>query len=66
MLFSHSTPIGWPSGILGQGDLATLAETMATRLDQEEMQRQQEKMLSGKFTLNDFLKAMEQIKKLGS
>ena len=52
--------------ILGQGDLATLAETMAQRLDQEEMQRQQERMLSGKFTLDDFLKAMEQIRKLGS
>jgi signal recognition particle subunit SRP54 len=52
--------------ILGQGDLATLAETMATRLDQEEMQRQQERMLSGKFTLDDFLKAMDQIRKLGS
>ncbi|MCA9052450.1 MAG: signal recognition particle protein [Planctomycetaceae bacterium] len=52
--------------ILGQGDLATLAETMASRLDQEEMQRQQERMMSGKFTLDDFLKAMEQIKKLGS
>ncbi len=52
--------------ILGQGDLATLAETIATRLDQQEMERQQEKMLSGKFTLDDFLKAMDQIRKLGS
>jgi signal recognition particle subunit SRP54 len=52
--------------ILGQGDLATLAETMAQRLDQEEMQRQQQRMLTGKFSLDDFLKAMEQIKKLGS
>ncbi|MEZ6065476.1 MAG: signal recognition particle protein [Planctomycetaceae bacterium] len=52
--------------ILGQGDLATLAETMAQRLDQEEVQRQQEKMMSGKFTLDDFLKAMDQIRKLGS
>ncbi|MFV0444986.1 MAG: signal recognition particle protein [Planctomycetaceae bacterium] len=52
--------------ILGQGDLATLAETMAQRLDQDEMQRQQQRMMTGKFTLDDFLKAMEQIKKLGS
>ncbi len=52
--------------ILGQGDLATLAEQMATRLDQAEVQRQQERMLAGKFTLDDFLKAMEQISKLGS
>jgi len=52
--------------ILGQGDLATLAEQMATRLDQVELQRQQERMLTGKFTLDDFLKAMDQIRKLGS
>jgi signal recognition particle subunit SRP54 len=52
--------------ILGQGDLATLAETMAQRLDQDEMQRQQERMASGKFSLDDFLKAMDQIRKLGS
>ncbi len=52
--------------ILGQGDLATLAETIAERLDEEEMARQQQRMAEGKFTLDDFLKSMDQIKKLGS
>ena len=52
--------------ILGQGDLATLAETIADRLDEDEMVRQQQRMAEGKFTLDDFLKSMDQIKKLGS
>jgi signal recognition particle subunit SRP54 len=52
--------------ILGQGDIATLLETAQKVLDEEEMQRQQQKMLEGKFSLDDFLKAMAQIKRLGS
>ncbi len=51
--------------ILGQGDVATLLETAQKVLDQDEMARQQEKMLAGKFTLDDFLKSMEQITKMG-
>ncbi|MGE4000970.1 MAG: signal recognition particle protein [Planctomycetaceae bacterium] len=51
--------------ILGQGDLATLMETAARALDAEEMERQQQRMMEGKFTLDDFLKAMQQMKKLG-
>jgi signal recognition particle subunit SRP54 len=52
--------------ILGQGDVATLLEIAQKELDQEEMQRQQERMLAGKFTLDDFLKAMQQIGRMGS
>ncbi len=51
--------------ILGQGDLATLMETAARALDSEEMELQQQKMMEGKFTLDDFLKAMQQMKKMG-
>src|SRR5688572_3862677 len=51
--------------ILGQGDVATLLETAQRVLDQDEMARQQERMMSGKFSLDDFLRAMEQIRKLG-
>ncbi|MBX3443207.1 MAG: signal recognition particle protein [Planctomyces sp.] len=51
--------------ILGQGDVATLLETAQRVLDQEEMARQQEAMLAGKFTLDDFLRSMEQITKMG-
>jgi signal recognition particle subunit SRP54 len=52
--------------ILGQGDVATLLETAQRVLDQDEMARQQQRMMEGKFSLDDFLKAMDQIKKLGS
>lgn len=52
--------------ILGQGDLATLLETAQRVIDADEMEAQQKKMLEGKFTLNDFMKAMNQIQKMGS
>ncbi|TWT43576.1 Signal recognition particle protein [Thalassoglobus neptunius] len=52
--------------ILGQGDVATLLETAQRVLDAEEMEDQQQKMLEGKFTLDDFLKAMSQIQRMGS
>jgi len=52
--------------ILGQGDVATLLETAQRVLDQDEMVRQQQRMMEGKFSLDDFLKAMDQIRKLGS
>ena len=54
------------SRILGGGDLATLAEKAAQEFDEDEMRLQQEKMLKGKFTLEDFSKQMKQIKRLGS
>ena len=52
--------------ILGQGDVATLLETAQRVLDEDEMARQQQRMVEGKFTLDDFLKAMQQIQKMGS
>ncbi|QDU36732.1 Signal recognition particle protein [Maioricimonas rarisocia] len=51
--------------ILGQGDVATLLETATRVLDEDEMARQQQKMLEGKFSLDDFLKAIDQMKKMG-
>jgi len=51
--------------ILGHGDMATLLETAQRVLDQEEMAQQQQKMMEGRFTLDDFLKAVDQMKKLG-
>lgn len=52
--------------IIGQGDIATLLETANRVLDQEEMARQQKKMMAGKFTLEDFLRSMDQIQRMGS
>ena len=52
--------------ILGHGDVATLLETAQRVLDEDEMARQQQKMMEGKFSLDDFLAAMDQMKKMGS
>jgi len=52
--------------ILGQGDLMTLIETAQTKLDEDEMRKQQEQLEKGQFTLVDFRKMYDQIRKLGS
>jgi signal recognition particle subunit SRP54 len=51
--------------ILGQGDILTLVEKAQREFDQEEMRRQEERMLKGEFTLEDFRKQLSQIGKLG-
>jgi len=53
------------SRILGGGDIATLAEQAMQVMDEQELAAQQEKMLKGKFTLEDFQKQMKQIRKMG-
>lgn len=52
--------------ILGQGDVATLLELAQDKLDAQEIERQQDRMLKGTFSLDDFLASMQQMKKLGS
>ncbi len=52
--------------ILGMGDIKTLFEQAQETLDQEEAQRAGERLMSGEFNLDDFLKQMQQIKKMGS
>ncbi len=54
--------------ILGQGDIMGIIEKVARvqqDLTQEEIQRQQEKLKKGDFTLDDFRKQVEQMSKLG-
>ncbi|HEX5471536.1 MAG TPA: signal recognition particle protein [Lacipirellulaceae bacterium] len=51
--------------ILGQGDLLTLVEKAQQEFDQEEMQRQEERLKKGEFTLDDFRAQLSQIGKLG-
>ncbi|HEV7222954.1 MAG TPA: signal recognition particle protein [Pirellulales bacterium] len=51
--------------ILGQGDILTLVEQAHQKFDQEEMQRQEEQLMKGQFTLDDFRRMMNQTKKLG-
>jgi signal recognition particle subunit SRP54 len=58
-------PDGMASRILGGGDLMEIARRASTEMDQAELAEQQKRMMEGQFTLEDFLKTMGQIKKLG-
>ena len=51
--------------ILGMGDIISLVEKATEEIDEEEALSAAKKMQSGKFDLEDFLKQMKQIKKLG-
>jgi signal recognition particle subunit SRP54 len=51
--------------ILGMGDVVTLAEQAQQKFDQDEMQRQEDRLRKGVFTLDDFKKMLGQTKKLG-
>ncbi|MCP5094628.1 MAG: signal recognition particle protein [Chloroflexi bacterium] len=53
------------SRILGMGDVMTLIEKAQTEMDQAEAQAAGERLLKGQFNLDDFLKQMQQIRKLG-
>lgn len=52
--------------ILDLGDLETLIETAQRNLDEESMKDAAGKLRKGEFTLDDFLKQLKQIRKLGS
>ncbi len=52
--------------ILGMGDVVSLVEKAQDVLDHDQQQEMQEKLLSAKFDLNDFLKQLGQLKKLGN
>lgn len=51
--------------ILGMGDIISLVEKATEVIDEEEAMDAAKKMQTGKFDLEDFLKQMKQIKKLG-
>jgi signal recognition particle subunit SRP54 len=52
--------------MLGMGDIVGLVEAAQSVMDQEEAQKQQEKLAKGKFDLNDFRQQITQMKKMGS
>ncbi|ARJ56475.1 signal recognition particle protein [Campylobacter cuniculorum] len=54
------------SRIMGEGDLATLAEKTAAVIDEKEAKILSQKIKKGAFNFNDFLTQMESVKKLGS
>ncbi len=51
--------------ILGMGDIMTLIEQAQTEMDMEEAQRASERLVAGEFDLDDFLKQLQQIRKMG-
>lgn len=59
-------PEGMASRIMGQGDLWGLAEKAQNILDQDEAERIAERIKKNKFDFEDFLKQIQQIKKMGN
>ncbi len=53
------------SRILGMGDVLSLIERAEEVLDEEVAERGAQKLLEGKFNLEDFLEQLQQIKKMG-
>jgi signal recognition particle subunit SRP54 len=53
------------SRILGMGDVLGLIEKAESVFDQEEAEKQAEKLMSGEFSLEDFAKQLKQMRKMG-
>ena len=54
------------SRILGMGDVLSLIEKVEETIDKDQALEMQEKILDNEFTLQDFLKQLQSLKKLGS
>ncbi|MBR1581772.1 MAG: signal recognition particle protein [Bacilli bacterium] len=54
------------SRILGMGDVLTLVEEVQDKIDEKEAKKAANKMINGKFTLDDMLAQLKQVQKLGS
>ncbi|MCR5013761.1 MAG: signal recognition particle protein [Bacteroidales bacterium] len=52
--------------ILGMGDIVSLVERAQEQFDEEEAKRLQKKLAQNEFNYNDFLKQIQQIKKMGN
>jgi signal recognition particle subunit SRP54 len=53
------------SRILGMGDVLSLIERAEEAFDQREAEELQRKLLKNQFTLEDFLKQLQQVKRMG-
>ncbi|MFK5884020.1 MAG: signal recognition particle protein, partial [Candidatus Izemoplasma sp.] len=54
------------SRILGMGDVMTLVDKVTENIDEGDMMNLMEKMMSGNYNYDDFLKQLKMIKKMGS
>jgi signal recognition particle subunit SRP54 len=64
--FEAFHPDRMASRILGMGDMLTLIEKAEETFEEDERAEMEEKMRKATFTLEDFLKQMRQIRKMGS
>ena len=53
------------SRILGMGDVVSLVEKAREAIDEREMEQMQRKLMEDRFTLEDFLTQIQQVRKLG-
>jgi signal recognition particle subunit SRP54 len=53
------------SRILGMGDMLSLIERAEEAFDEREAEEMQKKLMKNQFTLEDFLKQLQQVKKMG-
>jgi signal recognition particle subunit SRP54 len=63
--FEQFHPDRMASRILGMGDVLTLIEQAEKAFEKDAAEEAAERMLSGEFTLDDFLEQMQQLKKMG-
>jgi signal recognition particle subunit SRP54 len=63
--FDYFYPDRMAGRILGMGDVLTLIEKAEQQMDREEAQADAKRLMSGKFTFEDFLKQMQMLKKMG-
>jgi len=52
--------------ILGMGDIVSLVEKAQEQFDEEEAKKLRKKLAQDRFSFNDFLKQIQQVKKMGN
>jgi signal recognition particle subunit SRP54 len=63
--FDYFYPDRMAGRILGMGDVLTLIEKAEQQMDRKEAEADAKRLMSGKFTFEDFLKQMQMLKKMG-
>jgi signal recognition particle subunit SRP54 len=63
--FDQFHPDRMASRILGMGDVLSLIEQAEREFDRDETEKSAARLLEGRFTLEDFLSQLQQVKKLG-
>ena len=64
--FERFYPDRMADRILGMGDVVTLVEKAKEAMDEKQAERDAKKLMEGDFTLEDMLRQMKQVQKIGS